>query len=126
MPSFATPDGTPLADLTPQCHLAGPGCSSVAGGAMSELGPFFPSKNGRGLIVNEFAWNSGAGFFFLFLFFFYKLLISTTPGGEGFRVFKGFGVISRTRPGSSSLGFFEFWVPKGWDFRVSAFRILVF
>ncbi|KAA8536495.1 hypothetical protein F0562_028973 [Nyssa sinensis] len=35
----------------------GPGCSSIGGGAFTELGPFFPSGNGRGLRINSKSWN---------------------------------------------------------------------
>ena len=34
----------------------GPGCSSMAGGFLSELGPFYATK-GNNLQRNEFAWN---------------------------------------------------------------------
>lgn len=30
----------------------GPGCSSIGGGLMSELGPFYPDPNGPGLVRN--------------------------------------------------------------------------
>ena len=39
--------------------MTGPGCSSIGGGAFTELGPFFPRSDGRGLIVNKYAWNKG-------------------------------------------------------------------
>lgn len=35
----------------------GPGCSSLGGGAFSELGPFYPTPGGKQLIPNKFAWN---------------------------------------------------------------------
>lgn len=38
----------------------GPGCSSIGGGFMSELGPFFPTQDGRGLQPNPYPWNSFA------------------------------------------------------------------
>ncbi|GBF89345.1 serine carboxypeptidase-like [Raphidocelis subcapitata] len=37
----------------------GPGCSSLGGGFMSELGPFFPHHGGEELKPNPFAWNRG-------------------------------------------------------------------
>lgn len=37
----------------------GPGCSSLAGGLLSELGPFYPDKAGDGLDRNKYSWNSG-------------------------------------------------------------------
>lgn len=39
--------------------MPGPGCSSVGGGAMSELGAFYPNKAGDGLKVNPYSWNRG-------------------------------------------------------------------
>lgn len=39
--------------------MAGPGCSSLGGGAMMELGPFRVNKDGATLYRNEFAWNNG-------------------------------------------------------------------
>lgn len=44
----------------PQMILyAGPGCSSVGGGAFTELGPFYPRGDGRGLRINKKSWNKG-------------------------------------------------------------------
>ncbi|KAF3657282.1 Serine carboxypeptidase-like 41 [Capsicum annuum] len=37
----------------------GPGCSSIGGGAFTELGPFFPRGDGRGLRRNTKSWNKG-------------------------------------------------------------------
>lgn len=37
----------------------GPGCSSVGGGAFTELGPFYPTGDGRGLRRNSMSWNRG-------------------------------------------------------------------
>lgn len=39
--------------------LSGPGCSSVGGGAFTELGPFYPRGDGRGLRLNKKSWNRG-------------------------------------------------------------------
>lgn len=39
--------------------LSGPGCSSVGGGAFTELGPFYPRGDGRGLRMNKKSWNKG-------------------------------------------------------------------
>lgn len=39
--------------------FSGPGCSSIGGGAFTELGPFFPRGDGRGLVVNKHSWNRG-------------------------------------------------------------------
>lgn len=35
----------------------GPGCSSLGGGFLSELGPFFPHQKGQALKENPYAWN---------------------------------------------------------------------
>lgn len=57
----------------------GPGCSSVGGGLMSELGPFFPLPNtthgSPALQNNPFAWNTVANVIFL-----------EAPAGVGFSV----------------------------------------
>lgn len=39
--------------------LLGPGCSSIGGGAFTELGPFYPKGDGRGLRKNSMSWNKG-------------------------------------------------------------------
>lgn len=39
--------------------VAGPGCSSLAYGAMQELGPFRVHSDGKTLYKNPFAWNHG-------------------------------------------------------------------
>lgn len=36
----------------------GPGCSSLGGGFLAELGPFYPTPGGHRLIPNKFAWNT--------------------------------------------------------------------
>jgi hypothetical protein len=33
---------------------SGPGCSSLGGGFMSELGPFYPTQDGRALQANPY------------------------------------------------------------------------
>ncbi|PNW79430.1 hypothetical protein CHLRE_09g414800v5 [Chlamydomonas reinhardtii] len=38
----------------------GPGCSSLGGGFMTELGPFYPQPGGRSLEANPHAWNAFA------------------------------------------------------------------
>ncbi len=42
----------------------GPGCSSLAGGFMSELGPYYPTKGGK-LRKNAFSWTHQANIVFL-------------------------------------------------------------
>ena len=43
----------------------GPGCSSLGGGLMSELGPFYPHKDGRSLKSNPYRWTQAANMLFL-------------------------------------------------------------
>eukprot|EP00249_Psilotum_nudum_P000669 c1275_g1_i1 orf=228-1616(-) len=43
----------------------GPGCSSIGGGAFTELGPFYPSGDGRGLQRNNKSWNKASNLLFL-------------------------------------------------------------
>uniref|UniRef100_A0A1D1ZK38 Carboxypeptidase n=1 Tax=Anthurium amnicola TaxID=1678845 RepID=A0A1D1ZK38_9ARAE len=43
----------------------GPGCSSVGGGAFTELGPFFPRGDGRGLRINKKSWNKVSNLLFV-------------------------------------------------------------
>ncbi|KAF5952536.1 hypothetical protein HYC85_010480 [Camellia sinensis] len=43
----------------------GPGCSSLAYGAMQELGPFRVHSDGKTLYTNRFAWNKAANVLFL-------------------------------------------------------------
>lgn len=45
---------------------SGPGCSSMGGGAFTELGPFYPKGDGRGLRRNSMSWNRGTGHKMLF------------------------------------------------------------
>ncbi|GAB2300096.1 hypothetical protein Dimus_034136 [Dionaea muscipula] len=51
----------------------GPGCSSLAYGAMEELGPFRVHSDGKTLYKNQYAWNYGANVLFL-----------ESPAGVGF------------------------------------------
>ncbi|OVA01521.1 Peptidase S10 [Macleaya cordata] len=43
----------------------GPGCSSMGGGAFTELGPFFPRGDGRGLRRNPKSWNKASNLLFV-------------------------------------------------------------
>lgn len=43
----------------------GPGCSSVGGGAFTELGPFYPTGDGRGLRRNSMSWNRASNLLFV-------------------------------------------------------------
>ncbi|KAI3789343.1 hypothetical protein L2E82_02136 [Cichorium intybus] len=51
----------------------GPGCSSVGGGLMMELGPFRVNRDGKTLSNNKYAWNKVANILFL-----------ESPAGVGF------------------------------------------
>ncbi|KAL0438193.1 UNVERIFIED_CONTAM: Serine carboxypeptidase-like 42 [Sesamum latifolium] len=42
-----------------------PGCSSVGGGAFTELGPFYPRGDGRGLRINSKSWNKVSNLLFV-------------------------------------------------------------
>ncbi|KAI8570837.1 hypothetical protein RHMOL_Rhmol01G0068100 [Rhododendron molle] len=44
---------------------AGPGCSSIGGGAFTELGPFYPKGDGRGLRRNSMSWNRASNLLFV-------------------------------------------------------------
>ncbi|KAF2597805.1 hypothetical protein F2Q68_00009130 [Brassica cretica] len=43
----------------------GPGCSSLGGGAFTELGPFYPTGDGRGLRINSMSWNKASNLLFV-------------------------------------------------------------
>ncbi|KAJ0086314.1 hypothetical protein Patl1_08141 [Pistacia atlantica] len=43
----------------------GPGCSSIGGGAFTELGPFYPRGDGRGLRRNPMSWNKASNLLFV-------------------------------------------------------------
>lgn len=67
--SSASPEQDPLVLFL----NGGPGCSSLGGGWMSELGPFYPTPGGEKLIPNKYAWNRIAHTLFL-----------ESPAGVGF------------------------------------------
>lgn len=48
--------------------VAGPGCSSIGGGAFTELGPFYPTGDGRGLRRNSKSWNKGFSHSLFYIF----------------------------------------------------------
>ncbi|XP_045816122.1 serine carboxypeptidase-like 42 [Trifolium pratense] len=43
----------------------GPGCSSLGGGAFTELGPFYPTGDGRGVRRNSKSWNRASNLLFV-------------------------------------------------------------
>ncbi|KAL2318354.1 hypothetical protein Fmac_032230 [Flemingia macrophylla] len=43
----------------------GPECSSIGGGAFTELGPFYPKGDGRGLRRNSMSWNKASNLLFV-------------------------------------------------------------
>ncbi|GMY29408.1 serine carboxypeptidase-like 42 [Fagus crenata] len=43
----------------------GPGCSSIGGGAFTELGPFYPRGDGRSLRKNSMSWNKASNLLFV-------------------------------------------------------------
>ena len=60
-------------------NFAGPGCSSLAYGAMQELGPFRVHSDGKTLYKNRYAWNKGTKFSHSpFVFFASKTFICDT------------------------------------------------
>ena len=62
-------DSSPVrrsADAEIQAHACrGPGCSSLAGGFLSELGPFYPTTDGAALQGNKYSWTQAANVIFL-------------------------------------------------------------
>ena len=59
------PSMGPRALRTALMLRSGPGCSSIGSGFMAELGPFYPTRGGRGLQRNRFAWNRVANVLFV-------------------------------------------------------------
>ena len=51
----------------------GPGCSSLSGGLMSEMGPFRPQRGGAGLSANPWSWDRVS-----------NMLYVEQPAGVGF------------------------------------------
>ncbi|CAD5179761.1 serine carboxypeptidase-like 42 [Musa acuminata AAA Group] len=62
---FAEADGDAHAKPLTLWLNGGPGCSSVGGGAFTELGPFFPRGDGRGLRLNKMSWNKVSNLLFV-------------------------------------------------------------
>ncbi|KAE8670966.1 Serine carboxypeptidase-like 42 [Hibiscus syriacus] len=51
--------------ILPSNSISGPGCSSVGGGAFTELGPFYPQGDGRNLRINSMSWNKASNLLFV-------------------------------------------------------------
>ena len=62
---FTESSGAPSTDPLVLWLNGGPGCSSLGGGFLSELGPFYPTPHGQNLVKNDFAWNAVANIIFL-------------------------------------------------------------
>lgn len=70
----ASPSSSPPSNMPLTLWLnGGPGCSSVGGGAFTELGPFRPNNKGDGLLLNLYSWNKVSNMLFL-----------ESPSGVGF------------------------------------------
>ncbi|KAL8130568.1 hypothetical protein V2J09_019723 [Rumex salicifolius] len=83
----------------------GPGCSSVGGGAFTELGPFYPRGDGRGLRINSKSWNKGSQILFA-----HQTLKST------FTWYLNFLIISSRCSLVSNLLFIESPAGVGWSY----------
>lgn len=59
--AFTSPETKPLVLWL----NGGPGCSSIGGGLMSELGPFYPDITGTNLLPNPYSWNNVANIIYL-------------------------------------------------------------
>ncbi|PSC70972.1 serine carboxypeptidase 24-like [Micractinium conductrix] len=62
---FVESTGRPANDPLVLWLNGGPGCSSLGGGFLAELGPYYPTPGGEQLIPNKFAWNQAANVLFL-------------------------------------------------------------
>jgi hypothetical protein len=71
--TFVESSGAPATDPLVLWLNGGPGCSSLGGGFLSELGPYYPTRGGRQLVRNKYAWNAAASIIFL-----------ESPAGVGF------------------------------------------
>jgi serine carboxypeptidase-like clade 2 len=63
--AFVESSGDPKSDPVVLWLNGGPGCSSLAGGFLSELGPYYPTPKGGGLERNPYAWTQVASIIFL-------------------------------------------------------------
>ncbi|XP_043703637.1 serine carboxypeptidase-like 25 [Telopea speciosissima] len=82
----------------------GPGCSSIAFGASEEIGPFKIKKNGTGLYLNKFSWNTVA-----------NLLFIESPAGVGFsytNTSSDFNTSGDTRTAKEALKFVIRWLDR--------------
>lgn len=63
--TFVESAGLPESDPVVLWLNGGPGCSSLAGGFLSELGPFFPTPAGKALSANAYSWHRVANMIYL-------------------------------------------------------------
>ncbi|CAI0625463.1 unnamed protein product [Linum tenue] len=62
---FVEAQSTPLSKPLSLWLNGGPGCSSMGGGAFTELGPFYPRGDGRSLRINRMSWNRASNLLFV-------------------------------------------------------------
>ncbi|CAI0395974.1 unnamed protein product [Linum tenue] len=62
---FVEADSTPLSKPLSLWLNGGPGCSSIGGGAFTELGPFYPRGDARSLRINRMSWNRASNLLFV-------------------------------------------------------------
>ncbi|GFP84549.1 serine carboxypeptidase-like 40 [Phtheirospermum japonicum] len=92
----------------------GPGCSSIGGGAMTELGPFRVNPDGKSLWYNEYAWNTVANVIFL-----------ESPAGVGFSYSNTSSdyVTGDKQTASDSYTFLVNWLKRFPEYKTRAFFI---
>ncbi|GAV78813.1 Peptidase_S10 domain-containing protein, partial [Cephalotus follicularis] len=90
----------------------GPGCSSIAIGAVREVGPFLIQSNGTQLTLNDFSWNKVANMLFL-----------ESPAGVGFSYTNDYYSIGDESTANDSLAFLLRWFERFPSFKSSDFYI---
>lgn len=92
----------------------GPGCSSIGGGAMTELGPFRVNPDGKTLWLNEYAWNSLANVLFL-----------ESPAGVGFSYSNTSSdyIVGDKRTAADSYTFLVNWLERFPEYKTRDFYI---
>ncbi|GAV78812.1 Peptidase_S10 domain-containing protein, partial [Cephalotus follicularis] len=86
----------------------GPGCSSIAIGAVREVGPFLIQSNGTQLTLNDFSWNKVANMLFL-----------ESPAGIGFSYTNDNYSIGDESTANNSLAFLLRWFKRFPSFKSS-------